>query len=63
MRDIEDFGSANSNNEVKNKKHRIKTLLSYPFGKFHKDNYNLVEAKAVLDEDHFGMKKVKERIL
>ena len=57
------MNSNNSNSEMKNKKHRVKTLLSYPFGKFNKDNYNLAEAKAILDEDHFGMKKVKERIL
>ena len=37
--------------------------MSYPFGKFHSDNYNIEETKKILDEDHYGMKKVKERIV
>lgn len=41
----------------------IDSLLSLPWGKFTKDNFDLDKAQAVLDNDHYGLKKVKERIL
>ncbi len=41
----------------------IDALLSLPWGKFTKDNFNLDKAQKVLDGDHYGLKKVKERIL
>ena len=41
----------------------IDSLLALPWGKFTKDNFDLDKAKAVLDNDHYGLKKVKERIL
>jgi ATP-dependent Lon protease len=37
--------------------------LDYPFGVSSKDSTDLDEAINILDEDHYGMKKVKERIL
>ncbi len=41
----------------------LQTMLSLPWGKFTKDNYNLVNAEKVLNHDHYGLEKVKERIL
>ena len=41
----------------------IDALLSLPWGKFTEDNFDLKLAKKTLDADHYGLKKVKERIL
>ncbi len=41
----------------------LQTMLSLPWGKYTKDNYNLVNAEKVLNHDHYGLEKVKERIL
>jgi len=38
-------------------------LLSLPWGKKSKVKKDIAEAEAVLDHDHFGLEKVKERIL
>jgi ATP-dependent Lon protease len=39
------------------------TLLELPWNEFTKDNFDLHRAKKILDEDHFGLEKVKDRIL
>ncbi|MEY2923746.1 MAG: hypothetical protein RLZZ337_286, partial [Bacteroidota bacterium] len=39
------------------------TLLELPWDEFSKDNFDLKRARKVLDSDHFGLEKVKERIL
>jgi ATP-dependent Lon protease len=41
----------------------LDTVLSLPWGKMTQDNYDLKKAAAVLNKDHYGLKKVKERIL
>lgn len=38
-------------------------LLELPWDELSKDNFDLKRAKKVLDADHFGLEKVKERIL
>lgn len=38
-------------------------LLSMPWGLHTEDNLDLARAQAVLDQDHFGLAQVKERIL
>ncbi|KAK0427714.1 hypothetical protein QR680_010385 [Steinernema hermaphroditum] len=38
-------------------------LTNVPWGKMSKENMNLEDAIRILDEDHYGMKDVKERIL
>lgn len=38
-------------------------ICDLPYGVESKDNYDLSHAKSVLDADHFGMDKVKEKIL
>ena len=37
--------------------------LGIPFGEYTQDNYDLVKAQKKLDDDHFGMKSVKERFI
>ncbi|GHT75401.1 Lon protease [Bacteroidia bacterium] len=41
----------------------LQNILSLPWSYYTKDNFNLVRAKKILDKDHFGMEKVKDRIL
>ncbi|RYH65035.1 MAG: AAA family ATPase, partial [Alcaligenaceae bacterium] len=41
----------------------IDTLIGLPWKKKSKINYSLVNAETVLDNDHYGLDKVKERIL
>lgn len=38
-------------------------LISLPWSKESKNNVNIKSAEKILDEDHFGLKKVKERIV
>ena len=38
-------------------------LLELPWDTYSKDNFNLKRAKKTLDSDHFGLEKVKDRIL
>lgn len=37
--------------------------LEIPFGKYTKDNINLEKARKILDRDHYGLDKVKERVV
>jgi ATP-dependent Lon protease len=41
----------------------IETLLELPWEEYTKDKFNLKQARQILDKDHFGLEKVKERIL
>lgn len=41
----------------------IETLLELPWKKMSKDNDDILHAQEVLNEDHYGLEKVKERIL
>ncbi|MDR0796147.1 MAG: endopeptidase La [Tannerella sp.] len=41
----------------------VQTVISLPWNEFSKDNFNLKRAQRILDRDHFGMDKVKERII
>lgn len=41
----------------------IETLLALPWDKVSKDNTDIKNAMKVLDEDHYGLKKVKDRII
>ena len=41
----------------------LQAFVSLPWGEYTKDDLNLVRAKRILDRDHYGMEKVKERIL
>ena len=41
----------------------IQTLLDLPWNSYTQDNLDLINARHVLDSDHFGLEEVKERIL
>ena len=41
----------------------LELMLDLPWNKYTKDNFELKKVKTVLDKDHFGLEKVKERIL
>jgi len=41
----------------------IQTLLDLPWNEYTKDNFDLKRAQKILDKDHFGLEKVKDRIL
>lgn len=38
-------------------------ILDLPWGKYSKDNFDLKNTTEILDKDHYGLKKVKERII
>ncbi len=41
----------------------VELLTDLPWSEYTKDNFDLIKAKKVLDADHFGLEKVKERII
>lgn len=41
----------------------IETLLELPWDRMSEDNRDLKHARKILDEDHYGLDKVKERVL
>ena len=41
----------------------VETLLALPWGIYGKDNFDLKKAEKILNKDHYGLEKVKERIL
>jgi ATP-dependent Lon protease len=41
----------------------LQLLLELPWNEYTKDSFDLQRAQKVLDEDHFGLEKVKERII
>ena len=41
----------------------LQTLVNLPWNEYTRDNLDLKRARRVLDHDHYGMEKVKERIL
>lgn len=41
----------------------LQNFIELPWNEFTKDNFDLKNARKVLEKDHFGMEKVKERIL
>lgn len=49
--------------EYGNEVNYIQTLLDLPWNEYTQDNFDLKRAENVLDKDHFGLDKVKERIL
>ena len=53
------FGSA----EVTVTRNYLDTMLELPWGMYTKERVNVAAARKVLDSDHFGLEKVKERIL
>lgn len=63
-KEIERFGHINSNSsESAVARGYIETLLELPWDKASKDNRDLKNAEKVLNHDHYGLEKVKERML
>lgn len=64
QKEIDRFKNISSNSsESAVSRGYIETLLELPWKKASKDNTNLKNARRVLDEDHYGLEKVKERML
>lgn len=64
MKEIHRFKSA-TQNSAENGVIRtyIETMLEMPWNKMVEERIELEEAKRILDEDHYGLEKVKERIV
>lgn len=41
----------------------VQTIVNLPWNEYSKDNFNLAHAQKILDRDHYGLEKVKERII
>ena len=54
--------SANSS-EASALRNYIETLMELPWQKKSKDNIDIDRAQAILDEDHYGLDRVKERVV
>ena len=64
QKEIERFKNINSNSsESAVARGYIETILELPWDKASKDNRDLKNAAKVLDDDHYGLEKVKERML
>lgn len=55
----EPFGSS----EASVTRSYLETVLELPFGKYSKETVNITQARKILDREHYGLEKVKERIL
>ncbi len=63
-RELDKFDSLNTQNPEYNIQYNyLNTMVSLPWGNETKDDLDLDHAQKVLDKDHYGMEKVKERIL
>ena len=64
FKEIKRFKSLGYNNsESSVSRGYIDTLLKLPWDKASRDNNNLNKAKDILEADHYGLEKVKERVL
>ncbi len=41
----------------------LHTIVDLPWGEYTEDNFDLKRAQKILDEDHYGLEKIKERII
>lgn len=63
-KEIRRFGSTmNSASETGVIRNYIETMLEMPWDKICKDHKDIAYARKVLDKDHYGLEKVKERVL
>lgn len=56
-------GIAGNSSESTASRGYIETLLELPWDKTSVDNQDLTHAQEILDEDHYGLEKVKERVI
>lgn len=63
-KEISKFSKMNPNGgEYSVQLNYLDLITDLPWNEFSEDNLDLIHAQKVLDEDHFGMEEVKERIL
>ena len=63
-REIERFSTLPAgSHEMPSMRTFIECVLDLPFAEMSEDNLDIVNARAVLDRDHYGLEKVKERVL
>lgn len=63
-RELDKFARLNSNSaEYGMSQNYLDAMVALPWGKCSKDNLDIKRAERVLDAGHYGMEKVKERIL
>ncbi len=41
----------------------LECMVNLPWNRFSRDNLDLAQARVILDEDHYGLERIKERIL
>lgn len=41
----------------------IETMLEMPWNRTKEENHDIIQASRILEEDHYGLKKIKERII
>ncbi|MGH9323507.1 MAG: endopeptidase La [Vicinamibacteria bacterium] len=41
----------------------LECMVNLPWSRFSRDNLDLTQARVILDEDHYGLERIKERIL
>lgn len=64
LKEIDRFRSvSNNSSESAVIRGYIETLLEMPWNKKSKDNKDLKKARQILESDHYGLEKIKERIL
>lgn len=49
--------------EYSTQQNYLDTMLDLPWGEYTEDNFDIKNAEKILNHDHYGMEKVKERIL
>jgi len=62
--ELERFSDLNEHDsDFQSTKNYLEYILKLPFGKISRDSNEIIKAKKILDDSHFGMDEVKERIL
>lgn len=56
-------GMPGGNQEANVLRTYIETVLEMPWKKVSRDNQDIIHAKEILEEDHYGLEKVKDRVL
>lgn len=63
-REVERFSQLNTNSpEYAIAQNYLDTMVSLPWGEFSHDSQDLDNAEKILDDEHYGLDKVKERII
>ncbi|MBQ8300953.1 MAG: endopeptidase La, partial [Clostridia bacterium] len=64
LKDVDRFSKlAPSSSESSVLRSYLETVLEMPWNKLSKESFDIAAAQDILDEDHYGLEKVKERVL